>query len=51
MDASAQRLTLAERDRILHEAAGNPLALIELPARPDEGPDDEGSDLAEISVA
>jgi predicted ATPase len=31
LDASAQQLTLAERNRILHEAAGNPLALIELP--------------------
>jgi len=31
LDASARQLTLAERNRILHEAAGNPLALIELP--------------------
>jgi hypothetical protein len=31
LDASAHQLTLAERNRILHEAAGNPLALIELP--------------------
>ena len=31
LDASAPQLGLAERNRILHEAAGNPLALIELP--------------------
>ena len=40
LDASAQHLGLAERNRILHEAAGNPLALIELPvaaARPEQG--------------
>jgi DNA-binding CsgD family transcriptional regulator len=31
LDASAQQLSAAIRDRILREAAGNPLALIELP--------------------
>src|SRR5256885_443606 len=31
LDASAEQLLLAERNRILQEAAGNPLALIELP--------------------
>jgi AAA ATPase domain len=31
LDASAPGLTLAERNRLLREAAGNPLALIELP--------------------
>ena len=31
LDATGQQLLLAERNRILQEAAGNPLALIELP--------------------
>jgi DNA-binding CsgD family transcriptional regulator len=31
LDASARQLTAAERNRILDEAGGNPLALIELP--------------------
>jgi hypothetical protein len=31
LDATAQGLRIAERNRILQEAAGNPLALIELP--------------------
>jgi DNA-binding CsgD family transcriptional regulator len=31
LDASGQELTLAVRNRLLNEAAGNPLALIELP--------------------
>jgi DNA-binding CsgD family transcriptional regulator len=31
LDATAQGLRMAERNRILQEAAGNPLALIELP--------------------
>jgi DNA-binding CsgD family transcriptional regulator len=31
LDATAKQLRLAERSRILHEAAGNPLALLELP--------------------
>jgi hypothetical protein len=31
LDATAKELPLAERNLILHEAAGNPLALIELP--------------------
>jgi Bacterial regulatory proteins, luxR family len=31
LDTSAKQLTVAERTRILDEAAGNPLALIELP--------------------
>lgn len=31
LDASTQQFTLAERNRILREGAGNPLALIELP--------------------
>ena len=31
LDAAAQQLRLAERNRILQEALGNPLALIELP--------------------
>jgi DNA-binding CsgD family transcriptional regulator len=31
LDASGQRLSVTVRDRLLHEAAGNPLALIELP--------------------
>ncbi len=40
LDATARQLLAAERNRILHEAAGNPLALIELPlstARLDDG--------------
>jgi DNA-binding CsgD family transcriptional regulator len=32
LDASAPRLPLATRSRVLREAAGNPLALLELPA-------------------
>ena len=31
LDSSGQQLTVAVRDRLLEEAAGNPLALIELP--------------------
>ena len=31
LDATANELRLAERTRVLNEAAGNPLALIELP--------------------
>jgi DNA-binding CsgD family transcriptional regulator len=31
LDASEQQLTLRQRDRVLREAAGNPLALLELP--------------------
>jgi hypothetical protein len=31
LDASAHQLSMVVRDRLLHEAAGNPLALIELP--------------------
>ena len=41
LDATAKELRLAERNLILHEAAGNPLALIELPvaaARLERGP-------------
>ena len=43
--ATAQQLTTAQRDRILQEAAGNPLALIELPVaatRPGHGPPGPG---------
>jgi DNA-binding CsgD family transcriptional regulator len=32
LDAVAPRLALATRSRVLHDAAGNPLALLELPA-------------------
>ena len=41
LDAAAPELPLAARNRVLHEAAGNPLALLELPAvavRPDDEP-------------
>jgi hypothetical protein len=42
LDASAPRLPLASRSRVLREAAGNPLALLELPAVPGEREDEQG---------
>jgi DNA-binding CsgD family transcriptional regulator len=39
IDASAQQLSLAVRSRLLREAAGNPLALIELPVTARMEPD------------
>ena len=46
LDAAAPRLSPAGRNRVLHEAAGNPLALLELPAvagRPDDDPSVPGT--------
>ncbi len=37
LDASARELSLVARTRVLREAAGNPLALLELPAVPAQG--------------
>jgi DNA-binding CsgD family transcriptional regulator len=42
LDASAPRLPRASRSRVLREAAGNPLALLELPAMSGEGEDEQG---------
>jgi hypothetical protein len=44
LDAAAPGLALTARNRVLREAAGNPLALVELPAVAGE-PDDEPSVL------
>ncbi|HEX6653874.1 MAG TPA: AAA family ATPase [Thermoleophilaceae bacterium] len=41
LDASAPRLPLVARTQILREAAGNPLALIELPAAPGQVDDEQ----------
>ena len=38
LDASGPRLPAAVRERLLHEAGGNPLALIELPVEADDAP-------------
>jgi DNA-binding CsgD family transcriptional regulator len=43
LDASAPRLTLATRSRVLREAAGNPLALLELPAAIDRHDHEPGT--------
>jgi DNA-binding CsgD family transcriptional regulator len=42
LDASAPHLPLSARTRILREAAGNPLALLELPALADRQMDEHG---------
>src|ERR1700733_7709847 len=42
LDASAPRLPLSSRSRVLREAAGNPLALLELPAMSGEREDERG---------
>jgi DNA-binding CsgD family transcriptional regulator len=42
LDVSAPRLPLASRSRVLREAAGNPLALLELPAMSGEREDEQG---------
>lgn len=42
LDASAPHLALSARTRILREAAGNPLALLELPALADRQVDEHG---------
>ena len=43
LDAAPQRLPLAQRDRVLHEAAGNPLALLELPTAVADTQDADGA--------
>jgi hypothetical protein len=48
--ATAQQLTTAQRDQILREAAGNPLALIELPiAAAHLGPGTPGPGLVQLT--
>ena len=42
LDVSAPGLPLASRSRVLREAAGNPLALLELPAMSGEREDEQG---------
>ena len=48
LDASAADLTAAVRERLLAEAAGNPLALIELPAAVRAAGGTDGTDAAAI---
>src|SRR4051812_9581641 len=43
LDAAAPDLPLPVRNRVLREAAGNPLALLELPARSGDEPSEPGS--------
>jgi DNA-binding CsgD family transcriptional regulator len=43
LDAAAPDLPLTARSRVLQEAAGNPLALLELPARSGDEPSEPGS--------
>lgn len=49
LDATAPQLTPETRTRVLREAAGNPLALVELPSAA-LGPDDESSMLGGVAL-